>query len=370
VKHPTFGKLAKPAEYLKNLTNSLSVNPVEFLTADAKTRVARLVEALPIRIEASQIGFVPADIIQFSHVNLDDDHAMIAIEKLRRTMFDMRTGVNRSLKDKQATVRQLAETVPEAPPEGAWKSQLADANAEYEAMRVKVTAALREMTAKKEGDKASADAEYTRVRDEINDRKNAEIKRATEAAELAIAEAAAARDEILRSAYDTEAQKRAELESEYRPKEADLKERIGRAQAMIEQEARAAETRKLAERMEGEARQLSEDAGRLTDALSHLEKLKTSLLSSIPIPGLEVKDGEISVNGVPWDMLNEAARVGIAIEVAKLCAGELGLVLVDGLENLDEKNYQAFKQAALKSDVQFIVTRVSNHPLKVETAVA
>jgi len=41
-----------------------------------------------------------------------------------------------------------------------------------------------------------------------------------------------------------------------------------------------------------------------------------------------------------------------------------------GLENLDERNYQLFKEAALKSDIQFVVTRVSNDPLLIKSAEA
>jgi hypothetical protein len=295
---------------------------------------------------------------------------MVVLEAIRRTAFDARTGVNRSLRDKQAAARQLAETVPEAPPEGDWKSQLAAANAEYEAMREKVTAALRDIKKTADDLTNEALAKCARAKEEITSRADAEIERIREETNVKIADGNDQCNKAMDAARQTESQRRTELETEYRPKEAALKERIGRAQAMIEQEARVAETRKLAERMEAEAQKLFDESDKLTDALSQLEKLKSSLLLSLPIPGLEVKDGEISVNGVPWDRLNEAVRVGIAIEVAKLCAGKLGLVVVDGLENLDERNYQAFKKAAMESNVQFIVTRVSNQPLAVETEAA
>jgi hypothetical protein len=117
--------------------------------------------------------------------------------------------------------------------------------------------------------------------------------------------------------------------------------------------------------MEDEARKLSEESDRLTDGLEKLEVLKSSLLSSLPIAGLEVRDGEIYVEGVPFDRVNESIRVRLAIEVAKLRAGKLGIIAVDGLENLDDRSFQEFEKSAAESGLQFVISRVSNGPLTI-----
>jgi len=369
VKHPSFGKISKPGEYLKNLTDALSVNPVEFLTAKPKDRVDALLDAIPMKIDAGMIGFVPADILDFSQVNFDN-HAMVTMETLRRAMYDARTGVNRSQKDKQATARQLSETVPPAPPAGDWQSTLSAAEAEYKALRNSATAALNNVMNDAQESITSAEADYVHGEKEIAERCAAELERIRTAQSAEIKVLWSKREDAIHAAQSLEAQNRTKLEDDYRPKEAELKERIGHARAMVEQETRTEETLKLARQMENEARKLSEEADKLTDGLTKLEELKSSLLSTLPIVGLEVKDGDIYVDGVAFDRVNEAVRVQLAIEVAKLRAGKLGLIAVDGLERLDIKSYQEFVKTAQDSKLQFIVTKVSNHPLNVESAVA
>jgi len=281
-------------------------------------------------------------------------------------MFDARTGINRSLKDKQATARQLLETVPEAPPEGNWKAELKAAEAEYSDLRGNTSAALTSI--KKEVDESvSAETyKFLESKDAAKIHAEAQISRIREELDHAIATITAAHDSTINAMRKAEQQKRAELEADYRPKEAELKERIGHAKAMVEQEVKATETRKLAERMENEARKLSEESESLTSALAKLEALKSSLLSSLPIPGLEVRDGEVYVNDVPFDRVNESARVQLAIEVAKLRAGDLGLIAVDGVECMDSATFAAFEKAAEESGLQFIASMVSDSPLAID----
>jgi exonuclease SbcC len=366
VKHPQYGKLGKPAEYLKKLTDALSVNPVEFLTAKPKERTAALLGAMPLRVEAAQVGFMPVDVLNSAHINFDD-HAMVVLETLCRATYDARTGVNRSLKDKQAMARQLVETVPEAPVQGDWETALCAAETEYNALRDRTAGALREIKKAAEAETASAETGLTREKEEARARANAEFDLIQKKLEREIEELTLARDGAVNATREIETRKRTALESEYRPLEAELKERIGHARAMFEREVKAAETRKLASRMEDEARKLSEESERLTAALSGLEKLKSSLLASLPVAGLEVRDGEIFVDGVPFDRVNESARVRLAIEVAKLRAGELGLIAVDGLECMDSATFAEFEKAAVESGLQFVISRVADTPLTVTT---
>ncbi|HSW40817.1 MAG TPA: hypothetical protein VLL97_15145, partial [Acidobacteriota bacterium] len=106
----------------------------------------------------------------------------------------------------------------------------------------------------------------------------------------------------------------------------------------------------------------------LTHTLGQLEILKANLLETLPIQGLEIKDGDIHVGGIPFDRVNTAERVRLAIEVAKLRAGTLPLVCVDGLECLDPETFEAFKAEAMQSGLQFVVSRVTHGPLSIETA--
>jgi hypothetical protein len=84
------------------------------------------------------------------------------------------------------------------------------------------------------------------------------------------------------------------------------------------------------------------------------------LLASLPIPGLAVIDGEIYRNGVVFDRLNTAQKVEIAVEIAKLRAGDLSVICVDGIELMDTNHFNEFRKQSLESGMQMFVTRVAD----------
>ncbi|MNY25419.1 hypothetical protein D3C86_1592030 [compost metagenome] len=122
------------------------------------------------------------------------------------------------------------------------------------------------------------------------------------------------------------------------------------------------------QQMETELVDLQGDAARQTKALADLEQYKNDLLASLPIPGVEVKDGEIYRDGVVFDRLNTAQQVWVAIEIAKLRAGNLGVSCVDGIELLDPAAFEEFKKQSLASNLQLFVSRVSSEEFAVKTS--
>ena len=113
---------------------------------------------------------------------------------------------------------------------------------------------------------------------------------------------------------------------------------------------------------------LQEEAARQTKALTDIEAYKAELLSGLPIPGVEVIDGEIYREGVQFDRLNTAQQVDIAVEIAKLRAADLGIVCVDRIECLDAASLEEFRRRALESGLQLFVTRVSDSEFNIDTA--
>ncbi|MNT74306.1 hypothetical protein D3C72_2131160 [compost metagenome] len=83
---------------------------------------------------------------------------------------------------------------------------------------------------------------------------------------------------------------------------------------------------------------------------------------------MEVKDGEIYRDGVVFDRLNTAQQVWVAIEIAKLRAGNLGVSCVDGIELLDPAAFEEFKKQSLASNLQLFVSRVSSEEFAVKTS--
>jgi len=99
-------QIARPAEHLKALTDLLSVNPIDFLMASPKERARVLLETMPIRLD-------PNRIVQIVGSDINGDGDLAALDVLRKQIYDERTGINRAIKEKTATISQLQQALPE-----------------------------------------------------------------------------------------------------------------------------------------------------------------------------------------------------------------------------------------------------------------
>ncbi|HWZ92221.1 MAG TPA: AAA family ATPase, partial [Polyangiaceae bacterium] len=340
VKDAVGSKMKAPGAAVGELIDSLSVNPIAFLTAPEKQRAAWLLEAMPLSVtleDLSACGVVPLS-------GDADGHALEALERVSRRLYDARTGINSLAKGKRATVAQLIGTLPTG---GRPTSELAEKRARLEAIDAQLVAAKTEDHGQTAGWIEEARVKYEQ-----------EI-RAHEA-------------EINRLRIDS-ANRLAELKQSYQDRGRDRenkaqaeRERLLMSIAALEQEeqeqVRAEQTRHLVAKMADEAAASEADSLKLTNTLGALGALKKRLVEQLPIRGLEIRDGAVFADGLPFERLNRARQVQIALQVAKLRAGEVPLVVVDNLECLDPDTFAAFEAAAQKSGMQFIVTRVSSGP--------
>jgi uncharacterized protein YukE len=342
VEHPDFGSIKRAQTYLDKLTDGFCLNPIEFLT-NKKNRVDLLLEALPMKLEPAQVAHISPLLRQ--ELN-PEAHAFVALDLMRTDIFEQRTGINRAAKEKRSTLEEVRRTLPEAP-EGSegFAGELQRLGAE----RLKVERELQEAAER-------WSAEHQARLDELNAEMNAELDKVKESYR-------GRREEVMQSrqkGLDDNRNHRADLIGE-------LDRQTEQVRARNDVYARAAQGREYCEQLENGAARLEADAQVMTDALAQIDAVKAGLLEKLPIPGLEVRGSQLFLDGITFDRVNEARKVDAAIQVAKLRAGGLGLVVVDGLECLDDKTFAAFVKAAAASDLQFIVTRVTSGPLKVET---
>jgi chromosome segregation ATPase len=285
-------------------------------------------------------------------------HALNAIAAVHKQIFEERTGVNRAATEKKATVKQLADTLP---PE----EQAADAG-DLPGLR----AQSNEMIAKR-------DQELTRISTKL-----AGLRTEHEMAMEALRDEQAAEVEEMRKRHQAalEAKREAFTKSEsaanaqttktnnaFHVDHAKIQQRITAAESIQNQMAKADQTRQTIATLQADVDALNADSEAKTAALAALEKYKGELLESLPIPGLEVRGGEIFRHDVQFDRLNTAQQVEVAVEIAKLRAGKLGLICVDGIEVLDSGAYEEFKAQALNSGLQMVVARVSDDDFQVTT---
>lgn len=345
-------KQPKAVESIKALSDMLSVNPVDFLRAKKADRVTALLESLPLEVD-------PARLAELSGVALGDlpkgMHAMLAIDAVHKTVFDMRTGVNRAIKEKEGSIAQFSQTVPDAPggvdgDEDSLGQQIETARVardqELERIRAKITGIRNESQAKKDALRAAAQAEIDKIKEKLQADLDAET------AEFARIEGLA----------NTQTEKTKE---KFQTATTPISEALAAIRANRDVAAKRQQAIEFIATMKDELSELIEEAEGHTAALEAIKAYKSELLADLPIPGLEVRDGEIYRDGIPLDRINTAGQVKIAVEIAKLRAGDLKVCVVDGIELLDSEAYEEFRQQIEASGLQLFVAKVGDTELTI-----
>jgi DNA repair exonuclease SbcCD ATPase subunit len=338
-------KVPRPQEAIQALTDMLSVNPVDFLKAAKKDRVRVLLEAMPIELDTSKL----AEIAGIEVSAQQGVHALHVIETVSKQVYDLRTGSNRAIKEKEATINQLRQAIPAAPAgldgdEKALAAQLEGIDAARQAEMDRISTKL---VGIREDAQKQIDAIRTKAQADI-DAIKAKGQEDTDAVKATLA------------ATETAAATQRERSTQ---RFADDRAPIAQQLAMINQNrdlhARRAQTLDTIDILGTELTELQEETAGHTAALEAIAQYKSDLLANLPIPGVEVKDGEIYRNGVVLDRLNTAQQVDIAVEVAMLRAGGLGVICVDGIESLDPTSYEAFRDRVLDAGLQMFVSKVT-----------
>lgn len=346
-------KITRPAEAIKALTDMLSVNPVDFLNAPKKDRVRVLLEAMPIEVDAKHLSALAGVPVKAQ----PGVHALHVIGQVHTQIYDARTGTNRALKEKAATIKQLEAAVPPLP---------AGVAGDEEELQAQVTAAdtardgtLQRINAKLQGLRTDSATAIENLRTEAQ-RKIDEIKAQLDT-DIEANRAALAEQEARAAAAATTA--RTKHTDTVQP----LQDQLRVIRSDREASGRRAQTLDTIAALQTELGTLQAEADQQTQALADIEAYKTELLAGLPIPGVEVVDGEIYRNGVQFDRLNTAQKVDIAVQLAVLRAADLGIVCVDRIECMDTAFLEEFRARALESGLQMFVTRVADSEFGIET---
>lgn len=335
----------KPQQTVNGWLDQLSINPVEFLRAPPKKRASILLETMPIQADPERIR----SIIGQADFEVAEGHAIDVIKAAYDEVFAQRRETNRVVREKEASINQLAETLPDA------SEVPAGDESELEAQ----IAALDEA---KNAEDLRIDGKLGALKVEFEGRVDA-LREDIAALEAQIAEK---RNAILaeREAF-ANTQQRADLQrttktAQWRESRQPLVDALNLIRANRDAAVRADNTRATMRKMREEANTLEADSKRQTRTLEQLEAYRMELLSNLPIPGLEVVDGELMRGGVPFDRLNKAQQAEIAIEIAKARAGDLKVVCVDEFEALDAEHREHIIRLAEEAGLQFFVTRVND----------
>lgn len=115
------------------------------------------------------------------------------------------------------------------------------------------------------------------------------------------------------------------------------------------------------ERAEEEAHRYQEQYNELSVKLENIRSEKKKLLESadLPLPGLSVEDGEITLNGMKWDNMSGSDQLKAATAIIRRLNPKCGFVLMDKLEQMDLDTLCDFGHWLERERLQVIATRVS-----------
>lgn len=349
----SYSNLTAPAKILKGLFNPNSINPLSLLTAKPKELLDAVLMAMPMTVDGEYLS----EIADGSEVDTDE-HALVVIDKVTKEIFTERTGVNRDLKTAKTTMEQLEATLPEVIPlTDEIEQEIEDNNTKMESIKSsarKVGRVVRQRYSEeilaKEGEVSSVEADIQALLEQIDILKETKANLQGDLRSL-------------NTERDTKAEAAVEAEL---GKVDDLQERNQQLAKQMSELGVYSNTQKQVAQWASQVKSAQKKANELTSSLEKLQEYKEKLCEDLPIEGLEIKDGNLYYNDVVFETLNTASKVTLVIELAKLSAGDLGIVVIDNSEHLDTDTYKAFIKEAAKTDLQFIVSRVDDCDLTIK----
>jgi len=330
---------------IKNLIDSISINPVEFLTASKDKRVNILLESLPIRIDSE---IIEKEINRKIDKNICDLHALKAIDVIRKEIYDDRTDTNGAMKQALAGKERTLATMP---------AEKENSNAFDEDELIK----------KREDLLLQKDEISLSIKTKLD---NIKKKTEKEISELfleidAIKEKIAEKKEFINEQEKKGNQLLFEKCQEINDSLSKVNESLSLIKKDIENVQRIKIAKEFLLKADNDISVLMEASKKMTSNLEFLDEYKLSLLKKMLVKGLEVKENDLFFNGIPFDRVNTAKQVEIAIAIAIQRADDLPVIFVDGIERLDEKTYEEFKRQMLKTDCQVFVSRVFDSELQI-----
>ena len=364
VKVPKLGKISRAPSYVKDLVSSASLNPVEFLTAKPERQKELFLRAMPLHITREQLEAA----VGFPLTIPTDGHAFDVLAAAEKMFYDDRTEVNRTLKQKQAAVQQLATSLPKAPPEGDWPAQVKQCQRQVKALE-------EESWGRKQQAERQASEEMI-VLNRNMEAQIAELRRGTQEQMHELERTLADGIQSIRQVAGEMAGEKQDalkvtlnaIEEQVAPQHQEWIQKAEHARTMADQYIASESARTLLAQYEADGKALAEEAQGLTQGLLGLRTLRASLTANLPIPGVTVGEQELEVDGIPMSRVEASRKVTLAVELAMLGAGELPLIIVDGIEALDHHTLDLFKATISKYEAQVLAARVEDpDPTRPET---
>lgn len=308
-------KSNKSTKHLSEIADSFGLNPVEFLLMNNKDKLRTLLEILNVHATHEEMEEC-APFIELPEqelFNLDE------IARVRKQVYDERTATNRMLKDKEATLKQMEAVIPLEYDEVQHKA----VKQKIEEARQQKESHLADLENQKHTEMLALNKKYDELKVVLGNKFDEHVRPLTD--ELSIIE------NNLKSvgAYE--------------------------------------EQMKFIKTLNSEIEKYTERSDILESSLNYIDNLEKSKMSSFPIPGLSINEGNIYLDGVRLEHVNSARQISFVMNLAAKKMGELKAMVVDGIELLDSVKRKQLFGAIEKADIQMILTQVTDTELEIIT---
>lgn len=324
-------------EYLETLAKSFSLDPLALLDCSAKDRIKFVQDAMPIIFTAAEVNAALGVATQVKALDL------AGIQGLRDAKYEDRKGKNGATKQLDGAIAESRQAL--GPDDDRdWLVEFAAIEAEINSLRTDLATAKTEIESQVQRNCNSANA----------------------VAELSIAAIKEEAANTLKKFEVEAAQVYAEGCAETNTRIAELRQKMGEISARADQQKRNSGLRAGIERMNEERRKAGFEADRLTTQIAAIDKLKLEKLRMLPVPGVEVKNGDIAVDGVTWEQVNTGEKMKVSIAFAALMLGKLPLMITDRMESLDANGFAILREVAKDMKLQILAAKVQESALKIE----
>ena len=369
----------RPAEFLSGIFTPLQLNPVQFtqLSRQEKNRVIlNLIEfSWDLNWIREQFGEIPQGVDYSKHIL----EVLADIQAENGVYFQSRQNLNRDIRNKQAFIADIAKDIPAGYEK--WNTYpVGEKYRELERLREQNNVIERAKTfrsgyeSKIRGMEAQRDMELAAIDREISSQRTA----LTGTIERLRAEIKAAEDKM--AGLEQRRQERFSVaQANYEAAVAKLEKDMGVANDYADRQP--ADTSALAAEvdtaeqmrkhlneyqrmvdMQKEVEDLSAHSVALTEKIELARELPARILetATIPVDGLTVENGIPLIHGLPISNLSDGELLELCVDITVSKPGQLGIILVDGAERLDQGSRERLYAKCKAKGLQLIATRVTD----------
>lgn len=323
-----------PADFLKKMLVLNTINPIDILTMKPKDRKNLILQNIEVPYPAVQIDTIVKEVNLNTVISHTD--ALTDINNLSSRIFAERTVTNRLLKDKTGAIEELKKTLGA----GSNRESIEETRNRFKIITDNI---------------AKINDSIQKYLSDLKDKKGQEL--------IALEQKYSADKAAIEAKYNG-AEQKAKENCNFQLTE--LRAGENECKVALENSARIEQTQATIGTYSHEATQLDITSKKYTTKLAELESLKTMCLKQLPFEGLEFRDDDIYENGIPFETLNTASQIRLAVGIALL--SEPPFIIIDGAEALDDNTFNLLAAELKGRNTQFIATKVTNTELTVQTA--